>query len=59
MTGFDYNRFKEALLKAKEDSYAVLVEDVEKVKANVEKLLTMFLDSNTNKARTCYPGVDI
>lgn len=59
MANFDYNRFKEALIKAKENSHAVLMEDIEKVKAGVEKLLTMCLESNANNARTCYPGVDI
>lgn len=58
MPGFDYDKFKAALFKAKEDSHAVLMEDIEKVKVFVEKALTLCLESNANMSRVNYPGVD-
>lgn len=58
MPGFDYDRFKAALFKAKEDSHAVLMQDIEKVKLFVEKALTLCLESNASLARANYPGVD-
>lgn len=58
MFGFDYDKFKAALLKAQEDSHAVLMQDIEKVRAWVEKALTLCLESNANMSRVNYPGVD-
>lgn len=59
MLGFDYNRFKEALKKAQEHSYAVLLEDIAKVKAFVEKMLTLCLESTSNMSRVNYPGLEV
>lgn len=59
MVGFDYNRFKEALHAAKEHSHAILMEDIEKVKAGVEKILTLCLESNASMTRANYPGVEL
>lgn len=59
MPGFNYDRFKEALRKAQEDSYALVLKDIQIVKAWIEKALTLFLESSTNMARTNYPGLEI
>lgn len=59
MAGFNYNRFKEAVQKSAAAEHSLLMFDVEKVKAQVEKLLTMFLESSANTARTNYPGVEL
>lgn len=59
MFKFDYENFKGALKKVEEDSHAMLMEDIEKVKAFVEKGLTLFLESSSNEARLSYPGADI
>lgn len=59
MAGFNYNKFKEALQAASSENHALLMFDVEKVKAQVEKVLTMFLECSANTARTSYPGVEI
>ena len=59
MFNFNYEEFKAALKKAEEERYLALREDLEKVKAFVEKALTMFLESSSNKARLSYPGADI
>lgn len=58
MLGFNYQSFKEALKRVQEENHARLVEDIEKVKAFVEKCLTMFLESSSNHARMDYPGVE-
>jgi len=58
MLGFNYESFKAALKKAQDESYAILMKDIEIVKANVEKWLTLFLESSSNVARMDYPGID-
>jgi len=56
---FNYNNFKLALEKAQAEKHALLMEDIEKVKAFVEKALTLCLESTANSSRVSYPGVDI
>ena len=58
MLGFNYESFKAALKRAQDESYAILMKDIEIVKANVEKWLTMFLDSSSNLSRMNYPGIE-
>lgn len=58
MSGFNYESFKAALKRAQEESHAILMKDIEIVKANVEKWLTMFLESSSNLARMDYPGLE-
>lgn len=55
MIGFDYNSFKEALKRVQEERHALLLQDIQKVKAFVEKMLTLFLESSTNMSRVNYP----
>ena len=59
MLGFNYDSFKEALKKVEQENYARLINDIEKVKAFVEKALTMFLESNTNLTQVRYPSVGL
>lgn len=59
MIGFNYNSFKEALKRVEQENHARLMEDIEKVKAFVEKALTLCLESNANLSRTNYPGVEL
>lgn len=59
MFRFNYESFKDALKSAEENYQVQLMEDIEKVKALVEKGLTLFLESSSNSARACYPGADI
>lgn len=58
MFKFNQISFKDALQKMDQDSYARLMEDVEKVKAIIEKGLTLFLESSSNMSRASYPGVE-
>lgn len=59
MFKFNYDSFKEALRNAEQDSTAKVMEDVEKVKAWVEKALTLCLESNTNATIAKYPNVGL
>lgn len=59
MFKFSQTSFKEAMEKLDQESYARLMEDVEKVKAIIEKGLTLFLESSSNLSRASYPGVEL
>lgn len=59
MPGFNYNNFKEALRRVEQENHAKLMQDIEKVKAFVEKALTLCLESNANLSRMNYPGVEL
>lgn len=58
MAGFNYDSFKAALKRAQDESYAILMKDIEIVKSHVERWLTLFLDSNANLSRMNYPGIE-
>lgn len=58
MFNFNQGDFRAALFKLDEENHAKLIEDIEKVKAFVEKALTMFLESSANMSRASYPGVE-
>lgn len=58
MPGFNYKSFKEALLRVEQENHARLMDEIEKVKAFVEKSLTLFLESSANLARMDYPGIE-
>ncbi|HNW25277.1 MAG TPA: hypothetical protein PKI94_00635 [Candidatus Gastranaerophilaceae bacterium] len=57
MRNYDYESFKNALGKMKEDMYLELQDDIEAVKKNVENLLEKVFESSTFKAETRHPGV--
>lgn len=59
MLGFNYKSFKEALKRAQEENHVRLMDEIEKVKAFVEKALTMFFESSANLAKLEYPGVEV
>lgn len=56
---FNYENFKRALKRVEEEKFALLQKDIEQVKAWVEKMLTLSLESNANLSRTNYLGVDM
>lgn len=56
---FNYESFKNALRKVEEEKFAILKKDIEQVKAWVEKMLTLSLESTANMSRTNYSGVDL
>lgn len=57
MTG--YEKFKQALKKRQEESYALLMQEVKKVKETIEKILTLILETSANDARVKYSGLDM
>lgn len=57
MSGFNYESFKEALKRVQEENHARLMQDIAKVKAFVEKSLTLFLESSSNISQMKYPGI--
>lgn len=59
MIGFNYNNFKAALKRLEEQKHAELMADLEKVKAFVERVLTLCLESNASVSRANYPGVEL
>ena len=59
MSGFDYNKFKEALQIAKMQKYEELKEDIKITKVFLEKVLTLTLESSSNLSKTIYPGIDL
>jgi hypothetical protein len=58
MFKFNYESFKNSLNKSEQDASFVLKDDIEKVKACVEKALAMFLESSANMSETNYPGLE-
>lgn len=59
MIGFNYQNFKAALKRVEEENHAKLMQDIEKVKAFVEKMLTLCLESNASLSRSAYPGIEL
>ena len=59
MFKFNHESFKTALKSTEKENHEFLMKEIDKVKAFVEKGLTMFLESNTNMARTECPGLEI
>lgn len=56
---FNYENFKRALKRVEEEKFAILKKDIEQVKAWVEKMLKLSLESTANISRTNYLGVDM
>ena len=59
MAGFNYEKFKEALKRREEETFAALKAEVAKVRDNVEKMLALFCESSANQARTNYSGLEM
>ena len=55
----NFKKFKEALRKRDEERYLMLQNEIKKMRDNIEKFLTMFLESTSNQARTSYGGLEI
>lgn len=55
----NYESFKAAVKTAEQEEHKALLFDIEKVKAFVEKALTLCLESSANKTLTNYPSVGI
>ena len=54
-----FENLKKALKRKEEENYAKLREEVKKVRATIEKVLTMILESSANVAKTNYSGLEM
>ena len=59
MLGFNYDSFKEALRVAEQKKHDEVRQDTQKVKAFVEKMLTLMFENTANMARTEYQGIEL
>ncbi|MBQ4115149.1 hypothetical protein IJD34_07060 [bacterium] len=57
MTNFE--RFKQALKRRKEEEYAKLQLEVKKMKETIEKMLTKIFECTANQAKTNYSGLEM
>ncbi len=55
----NFENFKRALKKREEERFEQLKAEVRKVKATIEKLLTMFFESTACQSQTKYSGLDM
>lgn len=54
-----FENLKKALKRKEEENYAKLREEVKKVRATIEKILTMILESSASVAKTNYSGLEM
>ena len=57
MTNFE--KFKQALTRKKEEEYAKLMFEVKKLKENIELFLESFFESTTSQSQTKYSGLNM
>jgi len=55
----NFERCKLAIKAYEEKRYAELKEDIKKVKAFIEKMLTLAFECTSSQARTNYSGLDM
>lgn len=54
-----YEKFKQALKKRQEESYAMLLQEVKKMKETIEKILSLILETSASDARSNYSGLEM
>lgn len=59
MFNFNHGEFKQALKKVEDDNHSILMEEIEKVKAFVEKALSLGLESTASMSRANYQGLEL
>ena len=59
MVDMNFHKFKEALQKVEDNKYQQVEEDVQNVKAFVEKALKLLLDNTASNSRTSYQGLEM
>ena len=57
MTNFE--KFKQALLKKREEEYEKLMAEVKKVKENIEHFFELFFESTSSRAQTRYTNLSM
>ncbi len=56
---YSFLKFKNALKESEERRQEILQKDIQKVRAAVEKFLTMAMENTANAARTQYSGLEM
>ena len=59
MSGFNFEEFKLALRRKREENYAKLLEEIRILKKNIEAFLTKFFESTASQAQTNYSGLQM
>ena len=59
MIGFNFEEFKLALKKRKEENYTRLLEEIQKLKKSIEDFLTKFFECTASQAQTRYSGLEM
>ena len=56
---YSFQKNKNALKQSEEERQEILKKDIEKVRAAVEKFLTMAMENTASVARTQYSGLEM
>jgi hypothetical protein len=59
MAGFNFEEFKLALQKKREENYQKLLEEIRVLKKNIEHFLTLFFESTTSQTQTRYTNLQM
>jgi hypothetical protein len=59
MAGFNFEEFKLALKRRREENYAKLLEEIRKLRKNIEDFLTKFFECTASQAQTRYSGLEM
>ena len=55
----NFEKFKQALARKREEEYAKLLMEVKKIKENIEHFLELFFESSTSQSQTRYSGLNM
>ncbi len=55
----NFERFKQALMRKKEEEYAKLMLEVKKMKDNIEHFLNLFFESTASQSQTRYTSLNM
>ena len=59
MSGFNFEEFKLALKRKREENYTKLLEEIRILKKNIEIFLTKFFECTASQAQTNYSELQI
>lgn len=59
MFGFNHSKFKEAIKQVEEEKYSELTQDVNQVRAFIEKALSLSFECSAHSSRVNYPGIEL
>ena len=59
MAGFNFEEFKLALQRKREENYQKLLEEIRVLKKNIEHFLTLFFESTTSQTQTRYTNLQM